>query len=208
MFGLYFCGCCGYRTLLQKEVPLTKFLSYASIGVITIIAIVGLVFAATDRSSTWDKLALSVDQIGAASNLAQEQATVNHDFTICAASASVSAISKGISESLNRADKGVCEIPAVTVDISPCLAFSKGPTHAEGRDVDVFVKASIAPISALLQSAVTHSDTTDGMRAWTEGVNLWLSSGVPSIIALIENPGTGKLHFDAEVIEDCKPVAK
>ncbi len=187
---------------------MTKFLSYASIGIITVIAVVGLVLAATDKTTTWISLSRSVQQIGNASDMAQHQAIVNQDFVVCAASASASAIAKSITESLAKADSGVCEIPAMDVDITSCLAFSKGPTHAKGRDVDLFVKSSVAPVMALIQSAVTHSDTTDGMKAWTEGINLWLSSGVPSIIALIEDPGTGKLHFEAEVIEDCKPATK
>lgn len=74
-----------------------------------------------------------------------------------------------------------------------------------GVDVPAAVELAIGPVVVLVKGALEQSDASPVVKAWATGVLTWIDSGRPSIIALVENPSTGKLVFTGVDIAGCTP---
>lgn len=91
-------------------------------------------------------------------------------------------------------------VPPVTEPVAEAA-----PVAAPASPVAAVVEGAVAPLLAVAQGALAKSDASPEVKAWATAVVAWLQSGVPSVVALIENPGEGKLSFKGVDVEGCKP---
>lgn len=90
--------------------------------------------------------------------------------------------------------------------VSPVEVAPAAPAALDAvKDIGPIVDVAVGPLVALLQGALAQSDASPQVKAWATGTIAWLQSGQPSIVALIQNPGEGKLSFKGVDIEGCKP---
>ena len=182
----------------KKSLP-----KYLPALVAAIMAIVGLVLALTSfdgSEDSWKALAAQVEDLGDAANQAVAVAVEEEDFAACVASGSTASLAYAVSSSLTEASAGVCQLPAVSVDVAACLPFAE--KVAEGKDIPAAVELSIAPVIGVVSNLLEKGEDSNA-KAWAKGTLAWLNTGKDSIIALIKNPASGKLELAAVEIEGC-----
>lgn len=72
-------------------------------------------------------------------------------------------------------------------------------------DVTPIVTAAVGPLTILVQGAISKADVDPKVTAWGTGALAWIASGIPSIVALVNDPKDGKLSFTGQDIAGCKP---
>lgn len=182
----------------KKSLP-----KYLPALVTAILAVVGLVLALTSfdgSEDSWKVLSVQVEDLGKAADQAAVVAVEEEDFAACVASESSAALAYATSSSLAEAAKGVCQLPAVSVDVTACLPFAEKVT--EGKDIPAAVELAIAPVTGVVSNLLEKGEDSNA-KAWAKGALAWLNTGKDSIIALIKDPASGKLELAAVVIEGC-----
>lgn len=74
---------------------------------------------------------------------------------------------------------------------------------APSMDVNAIVTTAVGPITILVQGTMAKADVDPKVKAWGTGVLAWITSGIPSIVALVADPKDGKLSFKGQDIEGC-----
>ena len=199
-----------------------------------VVALVTILSGKSDSPEFWADVSASTEQLGSAADTAATAALANKDYVPCVVSTSVAGIAHGVAASAGACtipgvtiDVSAClwpvEVVVVEAVASVDVAESETPVEAApeaetaigasetvsrvmpGTDVPAVVELSLGPIVAIVDGVLAKSDLPDTGKAWARGVLAWIDSGRASIIALVENPDTGTLAFEAVSIEGCTP---
>jgi hypothetical protein len=95
---------------------------------------------------------------------------------------------------LVSARDGVCEIPAVNVDLSACMPFRD--EELVGKDIPLAVELSISPLLGVVGKLAGDAENPkvgEVGNLLVEGLKAYQ----PSIIAVIEDPGSGLFALPA-----------
>jgi hypothetical protein len=125
---------------------------------------------------------------------------VDLDITACFWDAEAPVVAEG------EAAPVVAEAAPVVAEGEAAPAAPVVSRVAAGTNVPEAVELAVGPLVAIVKSVIENSDASANAKAWGTGVLTWLDSGRASIIALIENPGTGVVTFDAVAIEGCSTL--
>lgn len=192
----------------DEKAPEKKgFFKYIPALLAAVVAIVGLVFAVIEfegSEGSWKELAAQVDGLGKAADQAAVAAVEEEDFVVCVASEATASLSYAVASSLGEAAEGACQLPDVSVDISACVPFAE--KMPEGKDVPAAVEMSISPVLSLISGLIDKGEDAK-VKAWAKGTVEWLGSGQKSIIALIEDPASGKFELKGVKIDECSVEA-
>ena len=80
-----------------------------------------------------------------------------------------------------------------TVEVSDTDAQVVTPVVVPLTPASAIVDMAFAPVFSLLKAAVSGSDLTPQAKAWIGATTTWVESSHQSVVALVADPGTGKL---------------
>jgi hypothetical protein len=181
----------------------TNLLAYLGAALAAVLAIVGVYFSVQsfeDTEEGWADVIAQVEKLGTSAQQAEAVSIEQEDFVVCVATKSAGALLGGVQDSLRAASEGTCRLPSVSADVSACVPFAE--KVPEGKNVPAAVEVSIAPVLGIVAGLVDKAKS-EKVRAWAKGVLAWVGSGKGSIVALIENPASGKFELAGVDIEGC-----
>jgi len=174
-----------------------KLREYLPSLALALMAVVGVILALKNWDGTvedWNSILMELTTLKAATVGAQEVAIAQEDWVACVSSG-VASSSVDISRAaLVSARDGVCEIPAVGVDVSACMPFRE--KELEGKDIPLAVELSISPLLSVVGKLA--EDAEDPKVAEVGALLIeGLKAYQPHIISVIEEPGAGLFTLPA-----------